>query len=652
MFSLLKKKTKIRLQFPQFFDASSEFSELCREYLEYIRMIELPDILSDNICETDDAHCAESVFPDSVAVETYDTDTKITNKIKKTISLLEEKGENTSVIIKEIVSKQTSLEASSYDYEQHTRDPEQTPLKKQAILVCFESSPHIEFVIRNVIIKLGESWYHSIVCGPDNYEYMQQIAIGISNKISVIKLANCANAIEHNQFMKTREYWEMFSADKLLHYTPTTSIFKRNVDEFMQYDYISASSYHELGTGSLSLRTRQTMIDILANSENAVELSEAPEDMFFSKLMSERAIGNLADKHASGMFSTEYVNNPESMGGHNYWSTNKSWRTRVFESIIIQFKPWHNADSLEFRGGWKSVLYRLKELKFFKEDSETHFFDIVEQHFSPSKTMTCENKWAGIIHLTPNGPPYLENENIALLFSNPYFLKSLDRCFAFFTLSPYITNYMKNEFEKIQRPIDVITLKHPVVQENILPFSFENFQNNSEKILIQVGQQYRKMSSIYQVNVPENYAKMWLTGTKAFTRIQHIIKKEQVYLNKYITTQMYHSVKLHYTETYEEYDEYLSKNIVFIDLFDAAANNTILECIVRKTPIIVNKIPGVVDYLGEGYPLYFTDLEDVPALLTEDKLLEAHEYLKKMDCTDIEIDVFVGKFMRSIHESF
>jgi hypothetical protein len=448
--------------------------------------------------------------------------------------------------------------------------------------------------------------------------------------------------------MKTREYWEMFSADKLLHYTPTTSIFKRNIDQFMQYDYISASSHHELGTGSLSLRTRQTMIDILTNSENEVALSETPEDMFFSKLMHERAIGNLADKHASGMFSTEYVDNPESMGGHNYWSTNKSWRTRVFESIIIQFKPWHNADSLEFRGGWKSVLYRLKELKFFKEDSETHFFDILEQHFSPSKTMTCENKWAGIIHLTPNGPPYLENENIALLFSNPYFLKSLDTCFALFTLSPYITNYMQAEFEKIQRPIDVITLKHPVVQENILPFSFENFQNNSEKILIQVGQQYRKMSSIYQVNVPENYSKMWLTGTKAFTRIQHIIKKEQVYLNKYITTQMYHSVKLHYTETYEEYDEYLSKNIVFIDLFDAAANNTILECIVRKTPIIVNKIPGVVDYLGEGYPLYFSELHEVSELLTEEKLLAAHEYLKKMDCTDIEIDVFVGKLMRSI----
>ena len=654
MFSSLKKN-KLRIKMPFYFDATNEFIELCLEYLDYIRMIELPDILRDNLCETcvanscEESRYLQSIDNENIEIESTHVDAKITNKIKQTISFLEKKGENTPMIIKEIVSNLNPNEDPTEEPQNtEIREPEQKPLKKQAILVCFESSPHIEFVIRNIIVKLGPSWYHSIICGTQNYEYMQQMAIGISNKISVIKLENCNNTTEHNQFMKTREYWEMFSSYKLLHYTPTTTIFKKNINEFMQYDYISASSYHQLGTGSLSLRTRQTMIDILTNFEN---IEDQSEDMFFSKIMTENAIGNLADKHVSGMFSTEYVNNLESMGGHNYWATNKSWETRVFESVIVQFKPLHNADSLEFRGGWKSVLYRLKELKFFKETSDIHFFDILEQHFSPSKTMTCENKWAGIIHLTPNGPPYLEGENIARLFSNPYFLKSLDTCFAFFTLSPYITTYMQQEFEKIQRPVNVMTLKHPVVQENIIPFSFEKFQNNSEKILIQIGQQYRKMSSIYQVSVPEPYTKMWLTGTKSFTKIQTIIKKEQVHLNKYITTQMYNSVKLHYTETYEEYDEYLSKNIVFVDLFDAAANNTVLECIVRKTPIIVNKLPGVVDYLGENYPLYFSNLHDVPALLTEEKLLEAHEYLKKMDCADIEIDFFVGKLMRAIQDN-
>lgn len=69
------------------------------------------------------------------------------------------------------------------------------------------------------------------------------------------------------------------------------------------------------------------------------------------------------------------------------------------------------------------------------------------------------------------------------------------------------------------------------------------------------------------------------------------------------------NVKMYYTKTFEEYDELLTKNIVFIDLFDAASNNTIVECIIRNTPIIVNKVGGVSEYLGNNYPLYFDDIK-------------------------------------------
>ena len=68
------------------------------------------------------------------------------------------------------------------------------------------------------------------------------------------------------------------------------------------------------------------------------------------------------------------------------------------------------------------------------------------------------------------------------------------------------------------------------------------------------------------------------------------------------------NVAIKYTNTFKEYDQLLEKNIVFIELIDASANNTILECIVRNTPIIVNKIEPVVEYLGDDYPLYFENL--------------------------------------------
>lgn len=49
-------------------------------------------------------------------------------------------------------------------------------------------------------------------------------------------------------------------------------------------------------------------------------------------------------------------------------------------------------------------------------------------------------------------------------------------------------------------------------------------------------------------------------------------------------------------------------------MFNSSANNTILECIARNTPIIVRTNPAIVEYLGENYPLYFESLNDLNKL--------------------------------------
>ena len=54
-----------------------------------------------------------------------------------------------------------------------------------------------------------------------------------------------------------------------------------------------------------------------------------------------------------------------------------------------------------------------------------------------------------------------------------------------------------------------------------------------------------------------------------------------------------------------EFDEILTNNIVFLNLVDASATNTVLECIVRNTPIIINKHPAIVELLGNDYPLFY-----------------------------------------------
>jgi hypothetical protein len=77
------------------------------------------------------------------------------------------------------------------------------------------------------------------------------------------------------------------------------------------------------------------------------------------------------------------------------------------------------------------------------------------------------------------------------------------------------------------------------------------------------------------------------------------------------------------------YDEYLSRNVVFLDLYDSSANNALVECVVRHTPLVVTRNAATEEYLGKEYPLFFESLEEAESLIeTPEKILSAHRYLR------------------------
>jgi hypothetical protein len=108
----------------------------------------------------------------------------------------------------------------------------------------------------------------------------------------------------------------------------------------------------------------------------------------------------------------------------------------------------------------------------------------------------------------------------------------------------------------------------------------------------------------------------------------------------------------------KEYDTLLTENIVFIYLVDASAVNTLLECVIRNTPIIVNKIPAVVEVLGEKYPLYinidnsvgYCEInKQVNDLLRDTrKISSAHKYLKKLKKEYLNIRNFKAEFINIV----
>jgi hypothetical protein len=542
----------------------------------------------------------------------------------------------------------------------------------EAVLIEYRCLPHLEFIIRNNILKLGNKWSFTVVCGNINYHYMQNMCNQISSNIKIIHTDyNNLMPSQYSKFLISAEFWNLLKGRKILIYQEDSLIFKKNINDFLYFDYIGApwpldtnNNKSGVGNGGISLRTKDIMMKIIKSKTieetefhsctykymKSTNSSVPPEDVYFTKNMEDLQIGNLADRNNAEKFSIESIYNENSFAGHNFWFVDKKWVERMHKFNICKFRPNHDIQLLEHRGGWKQILTELNNNHFFSDRSNIDFFDMIEKPFLWRKDYECKNKWCGVIHCTPKTPPYLNEVNIEYLFKNENFIKSLQNCIFIITLSPYITHYLNAKINcQLNLPIPIYTLKHPVVMNNIPLFTMDAFIHNPDKMLIQIGQQLRKMSSIYLLN-KLSCTKLWLTGTKNFEKMNDLLNKEIKYLNINSTT-LNPNIRMHYTETFEEYDDLLKQNLVFIDLFDAAANNTVLECIIRNTPIIVNKIEGVVDYLGEDYPLYYNDLTEVETLIDTQKILQAHEYLKNMDKKQFSIDTFLNGIFNIVNEN-
>lgn len=227
----------------------------------------------------------------------------------------------------------------------------------EAVLIEYRSFPHVEFLIRNAIIKLGSKWSFTIVCGNQNYNFMKNMCIQISTNIKVIK-TNYNNLIpdEYSVLLASIDFWNLFTGSKILVYQEDSFIFKNNIEEFIEYDFIGApwpkntnDTPNCVGNGGISLRTRQIMIDVInkISIKNTTihdstkiymkdhKLKNCPEDVYFSLNMQKFNIGKVADFDTAFKFSTESLNNPNSFAGHNFWLSDPSWLKRIQKNLNL-----------------------------------------------------------------------------------------------------------------------------------------------------------------------------------------------------------------------------------------------------------------------------------------------------------------------------
>ena len=95
----------------------------------------------------------------------------------------------------------------------------------------------------------------------------------------------------------------------------------------------------------------------------------------------------------------------------------------------------------------------------------------------------------------------------------------------------------------------------------------------------------------------------------------------------------------------EAYDKLLAENIVFLCLLDASAVNTVLECIVRNTPIVINRLPALEEFLGLDYPLFYEDFHEAADLIGDmETIRRGHHHLKGLDKQIFTLDSFCSGF--------
>lgn len=255
-----------------------------------------------------------------------------------------------------------------YEYSQQSRQvfrlfcQKNIPLIRTRPIICPETSPystvfiefrvlpHVEFIIRNTILKC-KNFAHTVVCGNKNYEQLKGICDAISPNIRIIKMdIDDCDVNDYNNLMYERSFWKLFNFSKVLIYQEDTMIFKDNIGDFVQYNYIGAPWDTRVngvfqGNGGFSLRDPILMIRILLEPTNfAITnywngelkklqdgriLDKFPEDVFFSS----HTKTNLPSFNTASSFSTENVVNIDSLGGHQFWNCDPNWLQRMIKLV-------------------------------------------------------------------------------------------------------------------------------------------------------------------------------------------------------------------------------------------------------------------------------------------------------------------------------
>ena len=280
---------------------------------------------------------------------------------------------------------------------------------------------------------------------------------------------------------------------------------------------------------------------------------------------------------------------------------------------------------------WSAAMESLVPLR---DDNSLFFTPSVSAAIfrNPGNPQPIKRPWIGIIQEPHTIPDWLAAipgcGGAPWLFKQPAWKESMPACRGLFALSKYSAEFLRKQFPEIQ--VSVIT--HPADFTGDM-WSPERFRDNASKKVIQPGWYLRNLHSIYEL--PQTQAeKVAVPFCQDRELYQQLFEAEdKLRKSKGLFFESMKKTGFVMDDVSEaELGRLLTENIAFVNLYESNAVDTVIECIATATPLLVNAMPAVVEYLGPGYPFYMWCYDQAAEKVEDHKLiLETHDYLKGLD---------------------
>ena len=300
------------------------------------------------------------------------------------------------------------------------------------------------------------------------------------------------------------------------------------------------------------------------------------------------------------------------------------------------------------RSGWAYALRSIARLTHESPSAilldaviERNFGKLLELALSEGR-IPYRRPWTGFIHVPPEVPEWLEyRKSPSHYFQLAEWQESLPHCRGLITLSRDLRDWVSQQLPGVP----VLALHHPTEFSDRI-FDFEAYLRHGQ-LLVQVGWWLRRFSSIHFLELPRERKHLLVSvdGIE-LPRFMRALEAERTHTNAPPLDQWDATVLPR--QPNDDYDELLTRSIVFLDLRAAAANNAVIECIVRRTPVLVRNLPSTREYLGEDYPSFFDSLEEAAAKAADpDLVLQTHKYLVAKDISFLSGETFCRELAES-----